>query len=666
MLTNRLNAQILLGLLALMPLALGLVPAARAGDAPAAMIVFDGSGSMWGRFEGEKKASKLDLARDALRPLLQKLPAGAKTGLLSFGHRRGGDCSDIEVLAPVAAGDAARIIAPLDKLNPRGKGPIAGALREAANALAGQSQPSILLIHDNADNCRQDPCEAAAEIAASTPNLKIHLVSLGLDRDELGRVACIVKSTGGTLFDVKDQAALATMLPEAIRQALLDTGAPQPAAPSPQAQAAKPSEPATPSGPPGLSLRARLAANSATLAIPIEWRITKAGATTPSATSTASTLTAPLDPGSYTVEAKVGFATASKTVEVAGPGPTPLEVSMEAAALRVIVKDIPDGQAAPNALVTLTPLTATGEPRPTLWIGRAQDADFVLPAGTYKLRASESLAASEAKIVLGPGTILDQNLLTGAGRLELTAVAKPDGEPLDGVTFLISKDDPDAPGGRREIARAASIRPTFVLPAGTYYVTARSGDIDVRQRVGIGAGDVVKRAVSLGLARLTVTADAGIAKKDASPAASKLPIAARILSLDGEPREIATTTAPTPEFTLAAGRYRIEAAIGAHNVKATQDVDIEPGANRRVALKLDASPVALKFTPPAAGGAPDLTWELRDAGGRLVVRTLQASPKLVLAPGRYQVRLDVNGQRLEKPLDIAADGQPRTLDFALP
>jgi Ca-activated chloride channel homolog len=646
---------------------LALSPAAHADDAPAAMIIFDGSGSMWGRFEGEKKASKLDLARDALRPLLQKVPAGAKTGLLSFGHRRGGDCSDIEVLAPVASGDPARIITPLDKLNPRGKGPITGALREAAKALAGQTQSSIVLIHDNADNCRQDPCEAAAEIAAASPKLKIHLVSLGLDSDELERVACIAKSTGGTLYDVKDQAALATMLPEAMRQALPGTGATQPATPAREAQAARPSEQAPPAGPPGLSLRARLAANSATLAIPVEWRITKAGGTAVSVAATASTLTVPLEPGSYTVEAKVGFATATKTVTVASPGPTPVEVAMEAAALRVIVKDIPDGQAAPGALVTLTPLSANGEQQPTLWIGRAQDADFVLPAGTYKIRASESLATSEAKVVLAPGAILDQNLISGAGRLELTATAKQDGEPLDGVTFLVSKDDTDAPDGRREIARSANMRPSFVLPAGTYYVTARLGNVDVRQRIGVGAGDVIKRAVSMGLAKLTVTADTGSAKKDASSAAQKPPIAARILSLDGEPREIASSTAAAPEFTVAAGRYRVEAAVGAVNVKATQDIDVEPGANRRVAMKLDASQVALAFAPPAtAGPAPDLTWELRDAAGALVLRSLQASPKLLLAPGRYQVRLDVAGQRLEKPLDITADGQPRTLEFALP
>ena len=640
-------------------LVLAMAAPARAADAPATMIIFDGSGSMWGRLEGEKKSAKLDLVRDALRPLLQKLPAGAKTGLMSFGHRRAGDCNDIEVLVPVAAGEAARIIGPLDKLNPRGKGPITGALREAAKALAGVPHASIILIHDNADNCRQDPCEAATEIAASNPQLKVHVLALALDKEELARVACIPQLTRGTLYDVKDQTTLTTALTQATQTATLDIGGPA------LAPAAGTPAPKKPAGPPGLQLSARLAEKSAALALPIQWRIFKTGTSVPVFAATASTVTAPLEAGSYTVEAKVGFSTATKTIDVAAQGPTVLDMPVEAAALRVIVRNVSDGPASANALVTLTPVPAasTSPPIRPLWIGPAGEADFVLPAGTYKIGTTESLASREETIVLAAGTILDQDLISDAGRLELTAVAKPDGEPLDGVTFLISKDDPDAPDGRREIARSASIRASFVLPAGTYYVTARLGGVDVRQRAGIGAGDTIKRAISMGLAKLSVAAELPGAKKDPSMAAQKWPISARILSLEGEPREVARATAIAPEFTVAAGRYRIEAAIGALNVKSTQDIDVEAGAARRVAFKLDAAPVSLRFTPPPLAAAADLMWELRDASGGLVVRSSQASPKLLLAPGRYQVRLDAGEQRLEKPLDIPADGAPKTLEF---
>ena len=646
---------------------------AQAADAPAAMIIFDGSGSMWGRLEGEKKSAKLDLARDALRAALQKLPAGAKTGLMSFGHRRAGDCSDIEVIAPVAEGEAGRIMTPLDKLNPRGKGPITGALRDAAKALAGMTPASIVLIHDNADNCRADPCEAASEIAASAPKIKVHLLALGLEREELARVACIPKLTGGMLFDIKDQAALAGAFTQAIGLAYLNQGGPAATA-APETLASTPATAANPAGPPGLKLSARLAPNSAALALPIQWRVFKAGNPAPVFAATGSTVTAPLDVGAYTVEARAGFATATRPVEVAAQGPTPLDVSMEAAALRVIVRDAADAAPAAGALVTLTQLTPAGGTAPParpLWIGPAGDADFVLPAGTYKVRSSESLAAREETLVLAAGTILDQDVITGAGRLELTAVTKPDGDPLDGVTFLISKDDPEAPDGRREIARSASQRAAFVLPSGTYYVTARLGAIDVRQRAGISAGDVVKRAVVMGLAKLTVGAEFASAKKDtnlkdSSPGPLKWPLSVRILSLEGEPREVARATALTPEFTVAAGRYRVEAAIGALNIKTTQEIDVEAGAARRLTVKLDAAPVSLRYQPPAAAASTDLMWDVRDGAGALVVRSAQANPKLMLAPGHYLVRLDTGGERLEKSLDLPADGFSKAVELSLP
>jgi len=55
------------------------------------MIIFDGSGSMWGKPLGEKQ-SKLVLARDALRQSLPRLAKQARVGLMVFGHRRPGDC----------------------------------------------------------------------------------------------------------------------------------------------------------------------------------------------------------------------------------------------------------------------------------------------------------------------------------------------------------------------------------------------------------------------------------------------------------------------------------------------------------------------------------------------------------------------------------------------
>src|SRR5690606_9696749 len=68
----------------------------NASAAERVMLVLDASGSMAGRIDG---VTKLDTAREALASVLKTLPAGTELGLMAYGHRRKGDCGDIETLA---------------------------------------------------------------------------------------------------------------------------------------------------------------------------------------------------------------------------------------------------------------------------------------------------------------------------------------------------------------------------------------------------------------------------------------------------------------------------------------------------------------------------------------------------------------------------------------
>lgn len=73
------------------------------------VVVLDGSGSMWGRIEGDRM--KIVEAKNVTRELLEDVPAGMNLGFVAYGHRRKGDCSDIETIAapgtePAAIADA--------------------------------------------------------------------------------------------------------------------------------------------------------------------------------------------------------------------------------------------------------------------------------------------------------------------------------------------------------------------------------------------------------------------------------------------------------------------------------------------------------------------------------------------------------------------------------
>ena len=55
-------------------------------------LVLDESNSMWGQIEGR---SKIEIAREAVRSLLQSWSPNADLGLVAYGHNRTSDCSDI-------------------------------------------------------------------------------------------------------------------------------------------------------------------------------------------------------------------------------------------------------------------------------------------------------------------------------------------------------------------------------------------------------------------------------------------------------------------------------------------------------------------------------------------------------------------------------------------
>jgi Ca-activated chloride channel family protein len=59
------------------------------------IIVLDASGSMWGQINGE---AKIDIAKRVVSDLLSTLDPSLELGLVAYGHRRKGDCTDIESL----------------------------------------------------------------------------------------------------------------------------------------------------------------------------------------------------------------------------------------------------------------------------------------------------------------------------------------------------------------------------------------------------------------------------------------------------------------------------------------------------------------------------------------------------------------------------------------
>jgi len=630
-----------------------------ADDAPTAVIMLDGSGSMWGRFASDKH-SKFEVARDALTEAVPRIRSDVRLGLSSFGHRRRGNCSDAQVITAPVAGDREPVLTPLSKLSPTGKGPLVLGLRQTAEAIGSASPATIILLNDDVDNCGQDLCGNAASIARSNPGLVVHVIGIGLDKAKLASMSCLPRLTGGKLFDAQDAAGLTSSIDQVLKLAHLE--------PMPEAeQAEKADEPEAtakklaPNAPPGLYLSAGLGPESATLESPVRWRILKAGAEGELVREmrAPSLVDKKIAPGNYVVEAKLGLASVRQDVEVKPEEPTQVRVDLNAGVLRLIARPAKGGPALATAVFTVTPLGEDGKKAETpIWIGREARPEIVLPAGEYSVSADDGLGHQEQTVKIEPatGTTFDARLATG--RLELSAArgsSNDPGEPLaEGVTYIVYEDDPDSPGGRREVTRSAAPSPAFILPAGTYYITVRTDGSEARDQIALGAGDVVRKTLPLGLSRLQLTATL-----DRDPPPSDLPLTYSVVRLDGEPEEVLRTAASEPQLELAAGRYKLEAELGTTNVKTAGEIALRAGQDQKAALRLQAGEVTLNL---AEGVGTDVFWEVKDDQNQTVFRSARAHPTALLAPGRYTVEAETRERQLRAAFELKA-GESRTLEI---
>lgn len=183
------------------------------------MLVMDGSGSMWGQVAG---VPKINLARDVVGTLLGALPEETELGLVAYGHRREGDCNDIETLVPPGPRQRAAVTAAIAELTPRGKTAMAEAVRHAAEALAeGQGPSTVILISDGIETCTPDPCAVTRALTQAGAALKVHVVGFDVSEEQAQeQMRCMAESTGGDFIAAYDTETLQTALYEVTQTAM--------------------------------------------------------------------------------------------------------------------------------------------------------------------------------------------------------------------------------------------------------------------------------------------------------------------------------------------------------------------------------------------------------------------------------------------------------------
>lgn len=201
----------------LLLLVLGPLGPAHADDPPPAetplVVIFDGSGSMWGQIGGE---NKIVIARRVLSELITGRPAGSPFGLVAYGHRREGDCEDIETLVPLSPLDRAAVVAKVEAINPKGKTPITAAVEHTFENLVDgldTDQPAtVLLLSDGLETCGGDPCRAVRLAKASGRQLILHVIGFDVEGEDLSQLQCMAQAGGGLFLTADDADSLTQAL----------------------------------------------------------------------------------------------------------------------------------------------------------------------------------------------------------------------------------------------------------------------------------------------------------------------------------------------------------------------------------------------------------------------------------------------------------------------
>ena len=172
------------------------------------MIVLDGSNSMWGQLQG---INKIVTARESLKTLLENAHGSINFGLLTYGSRRKKDCRDLKLVSKPADYDMVSVLKEIYRMKPKGRSPVADALKKAASTLPPENA-HILLVSDGKDSCGGDPCAVARELRAANPSLQIDVIGFREDKNKEEQLECIAENGNGAFVVAKNTDRLKTLL----------------------------------------------------------------------------------------------------------------------------------------------------------------------------------------------------------------------------------------------------------------------------------------------------------------------------------------------------------------------------------------------------------------------------------------------------------------------
>jgi hypothetical protein len=670
---------------------------ARFADARAdgAVVVLDGSRSMWGHVEGTPKYL---MVHAAFAARTAETDNSTSFSLVSFGNRSPSSCSDVHVLAEADTQSQSAFLQAIEKFRPWGMTPIARALRTAGRQLGPEPDDrNIILITDGTENCRGDPCAAAAELEAADPATTIDVIALGMQPSESDRLSCIWQSTGGSFHSISSGAELDAAV-TAISDRIIGTSSADemtlssslPASEVDAADAAGAEESAQDVAEPleePIDFTAAIPESSSFAALPDgvflyprEQIIEALAAPPPLALPNAVPPIPEINP-QWRFRAMAHVLPMDKPSRATPWDGAPaygdavladaalIVPSLEEAAM--LIADATEQSPADPVETGSIPQAEqpAADPIETGSIPQSDDGSSPQSAGTANEDVTASTNSQPDTDTVQPGSAPQFDVETNTNvdaqglrlRAKLTASMGAITRPIEWTVYeLIGGDESLWP----QVAAVRAAAPEFELPPGDYVVNVQYGHVTATKALSVASGRITDATFVLNAGGLRMLSSLVFVDAPHDVTSTHF-VYSGATDENGMRQLIARSEIPGEIIRLNAGVYHLISRLGGANSIVETEVEVSPGVLTAVEINHKAGVLALAVSGEDQGsGEEAVNLQVIDENGNTVTDIDGLSGHAVLAPGAYTVIAQSGGRSQSHEFQIRI-GEAVTIDLDL-
>lgn len=239
---------------------------------------------------------------------------------------------------------------------------------------------------------------------------------------------------------------------------------------------------------------------------------------------------------------------------------------------------------------------------------------------------------------------------SGPTTVTFDALLTEDGRPIgSGLVWRIFSGQTDGAGKLQLIANAAGGRAAFELAPGNYLVHAAYGAAGATKQIAVVRPDQTEVLVlNAGGIRLH-----GAISENQPIDPERLSYEIYSGTSDGERRLLVPAAKEGHIVRLNAGIYHIVSKYGDVNAVVRADIKVEPGKLTDATIYHRAADVTLKLVNEPGGEAlANTAWVVLSPGGDIVIESVGAFPRFVLAAGDYSVIARQDGRTYNRDFSV--------------